>query len=52
LPTRFPFGQLPRDQPHRSHSIFYTDVSYSLDQVIIRKQNLSEMREGGKAGYN
>lgn len=25
------------NQPHRSHSIFYTDVSYSLDQVIIRK---------------
>jgi len=22
---------------HRFHSIFYTDVSYSLDQVIIRK---------------
>lgn len=25
------------NQPHWSHSIFYTDVSYSLDQVIIRK---------------
>ena len=39
------------NQPHRSHVIFYTNVSYSLDQVIIRL-NLSEVREGGKARYN
>lgn len=42
---------LDYNQPHRSHSIFYTNVSYSLDQVIIRL-NLSEVREGGKARYN
>jgi len=32
-----------------SHSIFYTNVSYSLDQVIKILKNLSEVREVGKA---
>lgn len=41
------------NNPHRSNSIFYTDVSYSLDQVIIRKYcEIFPKKEGRRATTN